>query len=108
VPPVFGVGPLVPRLSRRALQKVEAGLALGQRLAHVHSLTFALNWAALLHNLRREFAMAQRRAEAAIEIAGKHRMSEWVGHASVCRGFALVALGHQTQGITQIQTGLAA
>ena len=31
-----------------ALQKIEDGLALGHRLAHVNSLTFALNWAAVL------------------------------------------------------------
>jgi predicted ATPase len=92
----------------QALERIEAGLALGQRLAHVHSLTFALNWAAVLHNLRREFAVARRRAEAAIEISGKHRMSEWVGHASASRGFALVGLGDQTEGITQLQTSLAA
>ena len=53
----------------RALESVEAGLALGRRLTHVPSLAFALIWAALLHNLRREFAEARGRAEAAIQIA---------------------------------------
>jgi predicted ATPase len=90
------------------METVESGLALAQRLAHVNSLAFSLIWAATLDNLRREFAMAQGRAEAAVEIAGKHRMSAWFGHASVCRGFALVGLGHQAEGIAQIQAGLAA
>jgi predicted ATPase len=53
----------------RALQNIEAGLALGRRLGHVHSLAFALIWAALIHNLRREFAAARERAEAAIQIS---------------------------------------
>ena len=44
----------------RALDSIEAGLALGRRLTHVPSVAFALIWAALLHNLRREFAEAQR------------------------------------------------
>ena len=57
--------------------RTESGLALARRLAHVNSLAFALTWAAILHNLLREFAEAQGRAEAAIEIAGKHRMSAW-------------------------------
>jgi predicted ATPase len=92
----------------RARERIESGLALAERLAHVNSLAFALTWAAMLYNLRREFAVAQERAEAAIKIAGKHRMSAWFGHASVCRGFALTGLGHQAEGITQIQTGLAA
>ena len=91
-----------------ALQKVEAGLALAQRLAHASGLAFALIWAAALHILRREFDPAYTRAEAAVEIARKHRMSAWFGHATVCRGFALVGLSHQGEGIAQIQTGLAA
>ena len=60
-------------------EKVEAGLALAQRLAHVGSLAVALICAALLHNLRREFAVAQRRAEAAIEIVRKYGVSQWLG-----------------------------
>jgi predicted ATPase len=91
-----------------ALQKVEAGLALAQRLAHASGLAFALVWAAALHILRREFDLAYRPAEAAVEITRKHRMSAWFGHATVCRGFALVGLGHQAEGIAEIQTGLAA
>jgi predicted ATPase len=35
-------------------------------------------------------------------------MSAWFGHATVCRGVALVGLGQQAEGIAQIQTGLAA
>ena len=91
-----------------ARELIESGLALAQRLAHFNSLAFALTWAAMLSNLRREFAVAQARAETAIEIASKHRMSAWFGHASVCRGFALASLGQQTEGIAQIQSGLAA
>ena len=44
-----------------AMERLEAGLALSQRLAHVQSLAVAQNFAALLHNLRREFAAARPR-----------------------------------------------
>ena len=91
----------------RALESVKAGLALGRRLAHVPSLAFALIWAALLHNLRREFAEARGRAEAAIQIASEHRLPQWLAFANICRGFALVGLGQRTEGIAQLQTGLA-
>jgi predicted ATPase len=91
----------------RALESVEAGLALGRRLRHVHSLTFALIWAALLHSLRREFAEARERAEAAIEIAREHRLTQWLAFGNICRGFALVGLGQQAEGIAQLRTGLA-
>ena len=43
----------------RALETMEAGLALGQRLSHAYSLAFAQNYAAFLHCFRREFAAAQ-------------------------------------------------
>ena len=91
----------------RALGNVEAGLALGRRLPHVHSLAFALIWAALLHNLRREFAEARGRAEAAIQMAGEHRLPQWLAFANISRSFALVGLGQRSEGVAQLQTGLA-
>jgi class 3 adenylate cyclase/predicted ATPase len=91
----------------RAVHTMEAGFALGQRLAHANSLAFALTRVALLHNLRRDFAAAQRRAEAAIDIARQHHMAEWLAQAIMCRGFGLVGLGQQMEGIAQLRTGLA-
>jgi predicted ATPase len=85
----------------RALERIEAGLALGQRLAHASSVAFALGFAALVHNLRREFAAARTRAEAAIAFAGEHRMPQWLAEATMFRGFALVGLGQQAEGIAQ-------
>jgi predicted ATPase len=90
-----------------ALERVKAGLALGQRLAHANSLAFAHIFAALLHTFRREFDVAQGRAEAAIEIAREHRLPQWLAQATMYRGFALVGLGQQAEGITQLRTGLA-
>jgi class 3 adenylate cyclase/tetratricopeptide (TPR) repeat protein len=72
----------------RALERVEAGLALGRRLAHVHSLAFALIWAARLHNLRREFAAARRRSEATIDLARAHPLPQRLAEAT-CAGASL-------------------
>jgi tetratricopeptide (TPR) repeat protein len=91
-----------------AVERMEAGLALSDRLAHPRSLAFARTWAAALHNFRREFDSADRRAKEAIETARKHSLSAWLGHASVCRGFALVGLGQEREAIVQLQSGLAA
>jgi predicted ATPase len=90
-----------------ALERVEAGLTLSQRLSHVWSLAFALNWAAVLHSLRREFAVAQGRAEAAIEIAREYGLSQWLANATICRGIAMVGLGQEEEGIAQLRVGLA-
>jgi predicted ATPase/class 3 adenylate cyclase len=92
----------------RAWESVEAALALAQRLAHANSLAFALHFAALLHNFRREFAAAHRRAEAAIAVANEYGLSQWLANATLCRGFAMVGLGQQAEGIAQLRAGLAA
>jgi predicted ATPase len=92
----------------RALATIEAGFALGQRLAHDHSLAFALSFAAILYSFRREFALARGRAEAAIEIASERRLPQWLASATMCRGFALVGLGQPMAGIAQLETGMSA
>ena len=91
----------------QALQRVEAGLNLAQRLAHTNSLAFALNFAAVLHNLRHEFDAARQRAEATIDLANEHPLPQWLAEATICRGAALVGLGRQAEGIAQLCTGLA-
>jgi predicted ATPase len=91
----------------RALERVGAGLALGERLARPISLAFALTFGAALHNFRREFNAARTRAEAGVAIAGEHGMPAWLGHATICRGRALVGLGQKAEGIAQLRAGLA-
>jgi predicted ATPase len=90
----------------QAVERIEAGLDLSQRLAHTNSITFAMSHAAVLHTFRRDFDAAQRRAEAANEIATEHRMPQWLAHAALCRGAALVGRGQQMEGIQQLRTGL--
>jgi predicted ATPase len=91
----------------RALERIETALALGQQLAHANSLAFALTWAGLLHDFRREFDAALRRAEAAIGIAREYGLTHWLTQATICRGFALVGLGQQVDGMAQLRTGMA-
>jgi predicted ATPase len=91
----------------RALERVETGLALGQRLAHANSLAFAQNFASVLYCFRREFDAARRRAEATIALASEHPLPQWLAEAVICRGFALVGLGQAVDGIAQLRAGLA-
>jgi predicted ATPase len=71
------------------------------------AFAFAQIFAALLHLFRREFDPARERAEAAIEFAIEHRLPQWLAEATICRGFALVGLGQQAEGIRQLRSGLA-
>jgi class 3 adenylate cyclase/predicted ATPase len=92
----------------RALETMEAGLALSQRLSHAYSLAFAQNYTALLHCFRREFAAAHRCAEATVDLTREHRLPQWLAQTSICRGFALVGLGQPAQGIAELRAGVAA
>jgi class 3 adenylate cyclase/predicted ATPase len=90
-----------------ALEMIQAGLAAGRRLAHVNSLAFALNFAAALHNLRRDFDTARQCAEVAIDFAIANHLPQWLAFGNICRGFALACLGRQTEGIGELRTGMA-
>jgi predicted ATPase len=92
----------------RAMESLGAALALSQRLAHVQSLTFAQNYAALLHNWRREFTAARLQAEAVIAASSKHRLPQELAMGIICRDIALVGLGQQAEGIAQLHASLAA
>jgi predicted ATPase len=92
----------------RALETMEAALALSQRLSHAQSLAFALSWTAVLRNWRREFAAARARAGATIDLASEHRLPLYLADATMCEGFALVGLGQEVEGLAHLQAGLAA
>jgi tetratricopeptide (TPR) repeat protein len=89
-----------------ALDRVRGGLELAENLAHVNSLAFAQDFAMVLHNLRREFGAAQKRAEALLETARKYGMKQRLAEGTICRGFAMVGLGQQAEGIKQLRSGL--
>ena len=53
-------------------------MTLAQQIAHPFSLGFALNWAAVFHQFRREVRAAQERAEAAISLAREQGFPLWM------------------------------
>ena len=53
----------------QALKRSHEALTLAQELSHPFSLALALDWAAWLHQFRREGQAAQERAEAAIALS---------------------------------------
>jgi class 3 adenylate cyclase/predicted ATPase len=89
----------------RALERIEAGVGLGQRLPDANGLARALNCAAVLHSWRGEFSAAREHTEAAIDLATEHHMSQWLAVGTICRGFALVGLGRHREGMLQLRAG---
>jgi DNA-binding winged helix-turn-helix (wHTH) protein/predicted ATPase len=92
----------------QALQRSHAALTLAYELGHPVSLGIALTCAATLHMFRQEWQMLRERAEALWALAAKHGFAQQMASATRYRGIALFWQGQITEGIAQIQQGLAA
>src|SRR5262249_1338377 len=91
-----------------ALAKSKQALALAQDLAHPSSLVLALHCAALMHQLRREAQLAEKRADAVLAVSAERGLSFWQWWALGVRGWAVAEQDRGSEGIAQIQEGLAA
>ncbi len=91
----------------QALIKNQEALDLAYELSHPHSLAYALNFAAGLHQLCGQGQMCQERAEAAIKLAAEHGFPIWAAMGAVFRGWALAAQGQTEKGIAEMHEGLA-
>jgi predicted ATPase len=92
----------------QARQCIEAALTLAQELAHPFSLAAALQYAANLYQLRREWPTAQELAEAAITLSTEQGFPQWLPWGTFMRGWALVAQRPGEEAIAQMRQGLAA
>ncbi len=92
----------------RALKRSHEALALAQDLSHPFSLAAALNFAAHLHQFRREWQAAQERVETLIVLSNDQGFPSTVAVGTIVRGQALAEEGRGEEGIAQIRQGLAA
>src|SRR5439155_10053289 len=92
----------------QALQRSHEAITLAQELSHPYSLSFALEFTANLHQFRREWRLAQERAEAAIALSAEQRFAMAISQAAILRGWALAEQGQGKDRIAQIRQGLAA
>ncbi|MCI0419768.1 MAG: AAA family ATPase, partial [Acidobacteria bacterium] len=95
-------------LPDQALSRIQEALMLARELSDPHSLTHALFYAAVLHQLRREERLAQEYAEAAIALSSEHGLMLYLRQAPITRGWALAEQGRHKEGIEQMRQGLAA
>src|SRR5260370_23348460 len=70
----------------QALQRSQEALTLAQELAHPFSLAYALNFAAWVHQFRREGEATQARAEVTIALAREQGFSLWLAAGTVIWG----------------------
>jgi predicted ATPase len=91
----------------QALDRMRKALALAHELSEPHGLAHAFFFSAILHQLRRERRIAQEHAEAALIIAGEHKLMLYHANALVARAWARIEPGRQEE-IEQIRQVLAA
>jgi predicted ATPase len=92
----------------QALQRIHQALTLAQELSHPFSLAYALLWAAMLHQLRREVQAVQERAEAVIVLSTEQGFPYLLATGTISRGWTLAKKGQGEEGLLQIRQGLAA
>jgi len=92
----------------QGLARGHEAVLLAQRHAHPLSLGFALGWAAVVHQYRREVQAAQERAEAMLSLAAAHGFPFFTAFGAMLRGWALAHQRQAHEGIEHIRQGLAA
>jgi predicted ATPase len=92
----------------QALKRGNEALASAQRLSHPFSLAFARNFVGFLRQYRREVCAAQETAESTIALCAEHGLTDFLGIATILRGWAMAEQGRNEEGIALIQEGLAA
>jgi class 3 adenylate cyclase/predicted ATPase len=92
----------------QALGRVQNALTLARELSYPFSLAFALNFAARLHQRRREGRAAQELAEVLITLAIEQGFAHYVATGTILRGWALAEQGQTEDGIALMNRGLEA
>jgi class 3 adenylate cyclase/predicted ATPase len=100
----------------QALRWSHEALTLARELEQPFSQVYALFFAAMLHQFRREGPLTQERAEAGRALAAEQGFALWVAWGTFFRGWALTerspapgaGQGQGEEGIAQMQQGLAA
>ena len=90
----------------QGLARSQEAVTLAQQSAHPFSLGFALSFAAVFHQFRREVRATQERAEAAIRLATEQGFPYWMAFGAILRGWALAQQGQAQEGIEQMHQGL--
>ena len=92
----------------QAQQAMQDALGLAQELSHPLSVAMALAYVAGHHLHCRDYARAQEFAKSAVTLAEEHEFAWWTAVGWSFHGRALVGQGQLSEGIAQIQQGLAA
>jgi predicted ATPase/class 3 adenylate cyclase len=82
--------------------------ALSQKFSNARSQAIALMCASTLHQLRREWDVAQQQAAAVMTLGTEHDLALLLSQGTLLHGRAVAANGNADEGIRQIERGIAA
>lgn len=91
----------------QATDTMDQALALAHELSHPFALAIALDYAAMLHQFRREPQLAQEQAEAAITLCTDKGYAYYLAWGTIIQGWALVEQGGGADKIEHMREGLA-
>jgi len=91
----------------QSLKRMDEALALAQELSHPFSLALVLNFAARLHQFRRERHATQGWAKAAIILSTEQGFASYLAMGTILQGWALAEQRRGGEGIAQTRQGLA-
>jgi predicted ATPase len=92
----------------QGLVRSHEALTLAQQIVHPFSLGFALAFAAMIRQFRREMRATQELAEATISLAQEQGFPYWRGLGALMRGWAVAHQGQVKEGIEQLTQGWTA
>jgi predicted ATPase len=94
--------------SDQSTRRANEALTLAEELSDPQTRAMILDNAAAFHAFRREWRLAQERAEEAIALANEQGFAYWGVMGTMVRGGALAGQGQVEEGIAQMQQSLAA
>jgi predicted ATPase len=92
----------------QALTQSEVALALARKLSHPFSSALALDYAAMLHQFRREPGAVCDLAEAAMTLCAEQEFAYYLAWERIMRGWAVAEAGDRETGVAEMRQGLAA
>ena len=91
----------------QALARIHGGMAFADGLAHPFSRAYGQFYAAMLHHLRGEWALAGERADQVIAVATEHGFPHWATLGSIVQAAARACLSPSPAAIEQVERGVA-
>jgi class 3 adenylate cyclase/predicted ATPase len=92
----------------QALALSREAVTLAEQLSHPTTRAYALGFASVIHQLRRETRAARDRAEAMVTLATEQAMPFWLAMGLFRRGWAIADQGQRPEGIAEMHRGLTA